>query len=412
MVELQYFIAYEMVAVFLTLLIAFTETTVAVDELIFIQIIWRHGDRAPIFAYPTDIHQEEAWPYGWGELTELGMRQQFALGRLLRQRYIEENHNFLSHNYKPKELYIRSTDVNRTLISAMANLAGMYPAGTPGKDYPSSKHWPSHWTPIPIHTVENEEDFVGNVFCRCPRVDQLIALIRCSKYYRELADENKEFFDYVSEKSGMRVNLDNVETINDIHYVEKSHNMSQPSWLTDDVSKKLRNLSVITSKFIYGISVPRISELTKLRGGSLLKLLLENINRKKHCLLNPEDSSCLWILQRKYFALSAHDTTVAALLATLADEKILEQGLPQYTASVAIELWNKTDILFHEAFHHQYRAITRFTKGCPSDSDFCPLDAFLKRSEIFLPNNIKNECLPRKINKSIYKLCNISVVEF
>lgn len=42
----------------------------------------------------------------------------------------------------------------------MANLAGMYPTGIPGKDYPSSKQWPSHWTPIPVHTVENEEDFV------------------------------------------------------------------------------------------------------------------------------------------------------------------------------------------------------------------------------------------------------------
>lgn len=42
----------------------------------------------------------------------------------------------------------------------MANLAGMYPTGIPGKDYPSNKQWPSHWTPIPIHTVEQQNDFV------------------------------------------------------------------------------------------------------------------------------------------------------------------------------------------------------------------------------------------------------------
>ncbi|MCP9261480.1 Lysosomal acid phosphatase [Dirofilaria immitis] len=306
---------------FLTFLFILIGITTAIDELILVQIVWRHGDRAPIFAYPTDLHQEEAWPYGWGELTELGMRQQFALGRLIRHQYIEGKHNFLSHNYKPKELYIRSTDVNRTLISAMANLAGMYPTGIPGKDYPKSKQWPSHWTPIPIHTVESEEDFVGNVFSRCPRADQLTAIVRCSKHYQEVADENEEFFYYISEKSGMKVNLDNIHTINDIHYVETMHNMSQPSWITDEVSKKLRNLSIITSEFIYGISVPYFPELTKLRGGSLLKLLLENINQKKKCLSNLENPSCLWILQRKYFALSAHDTTVAALLATFADKK-------------------------------------------------------------------------------------------
>uniref|UniRef100_A0A8R1TJV5 Acid phosphatase n=1 Tax=Onchocerca volvulus TaxID=6282 RepID=A0A8R1TJV5_ONCVO len=405
--------------VFLIFLLILNGTTIAADELILVQIVWRHGDRAPMSTYPTDIHQEEAWPYGWGELTELGMQQQFALGRLIRYRYIEGNYNFLSNNYKPKELYIRSTDVNRTLVSALANLAGMYPTGIPGKDYPKSKQWPSHWTPIPIHTVQNEEDFVGNAFSRCPRADQLTAIIRCSKHYQEVANENKEFFDYVSEKSGMKVNLDNIHTINDIHYAETVHNMSQPSWITDDVSKKLHNLSMITNEFIYGISIPYLPELTKLRGGSLLKLLLENINQKKQCLLNSEDPGCSWILQRKYFALSAHDTTVAALLATLADKEILEEGLPQYTASVAIELWNKTDvgfavkILFHEAFPHHYQAITRFTKGCPSDSDFCPLDIFLKRSMIFLPDDIKQECLPKKeINRSVYKLCDVGMFNF
>lgn len=62
------------------------------------------------------------------------------------------------------QLYIRSTDVNRTLISAMANLAGMYPTGIPGRDFPVYKEWPSHWTPIPVHTVANEDDFVIFIF--------------------------------------------------------------------------------------------------------------------------------------------------------------------------------------------------------------------------------------------------------
>lgn len=57
------------------------------------------------------------------------------------------------------EIYVRSTDVNRTLISAMSNLAGMFPRGVPGRDFPLKENatedndWPSHWTPIPIHTV-------------------------------------------------------------------------------------------------------------------------------------------------------------------------------------------------------------------------------------------------------------------
>ncbi|VDO46841.1 unnamed protein product, partial [Brugia timori] len=58
------------IAAFHALSLILVATTVIADELIFIQIVWRHGDRAPIFTYPTDTHQEDAWPYGWGELTE------------------------------------------------------------------------------------------------------------------------------------------------------------------------------------------------------------------------------------------------------------------------------------------------------------------------------------------------------
>ncbi|VDN03770.1 unnamed protein product [Thelazia callipaeda] len=375
--------------------------------------VWRHGDRAPVVLYPTDIHGEEVWPYGFGELTELGMKQQFALGRMIRHRYIERKYHFLSHQYNPKEIYIRSTDVNRTLVSAMANLAGMYPNGIPGRDYPRSKEWPSNWTPVPIHTVDNHDDFlsfillikmstVGNVFAQCPRVNQLMEIIRRSRSYQNVLKENEAFFEYVSKKTGMRVDLENIHLINDVHYVETVHNLSQPAWITESVSQKLLNLSLIADKYIYGISEPYLPELITLRGGSLLKLLLENIQQKKECLVNSHTSDCLWIRGRKYFALSAHDTTVAALLATFGDEeKVLRKGFPKYTASIAIELWNTTKfglavkVLYHKAFHHPYQVITHFTQGCPSSIYYCPLDMFLKRSEVFLPTDIKQECLPK-----------------
>lgn len=36
-----------------------------------------------------------------------------------------------------------------------------------------------------------------------------------------------------------------------------------------------------------------------------------------------------------------HDTTIAALLTTFGDEqRVIRGGLPRYTASLALELWN------------------------------------------------------------------------
>ncbi|KJH47685.1 hypothetical protein DICVIV_06209 [Dictyocaulus viviparus] len=129
--------------------------------------VWRHGDRAPVGTYPTDIHQESAWPNGWGELTEMGMRQQYALGKVLRKRYIDIEEPFINKQYNSKQVYIRSTDVNRTLVSAYANLAGMFRSGEAGKDYPAQKWLTKIYDFLPgILTISKREDWNESRFVK------------------------------------------------------------------------------------------------------------------------------------------------------------------------------------------------------------------------------------------------------
>lgn len=53
------------------------------------------------------------------------------------------------------QVHVRSTDVDRTLMSAYSNLAGMFPPA-------SSQMWNEKipWQPIPVHTVPKETDMV------------------------------------------------------------------------------------------------------------------------------------------------------------------------------------------------------------------------------------------------------------
>ena len=114
------------IIIYLTSLIKNTSN----EKIVFAWQMHRHGTRAPIFGIinGTDIYQEK-WDKLPGELTETGKRMLYLLGVKSRKRYIEQ-FNLLSKNYNPQEIYIRSTDVNRTIESVESYLQGLYPPGS------------------------------------------------------------------------------------------------------------------------------------------------------------------------------------------------------------------------------------------------------------------------------------------
>ena len=94
------------------------------EKLLFVLEHFRHGARGAykLFDYKNwkDLLKEN-WK-GPGELTSLGMRQHYLLGKSVRNKY----KNFIGNEFNPNEIYIISTNVNRTLMSAYSNLLGMY----------------------------------------------------------------------------------------------------------------------------------------------------------------------------------------------------------------------------------------------------------------------------------------------
>ena len=87
------------------------------------------------------------------------MRQHYELGQWFRKRY----GTFLNSSYVRTEISVRSTAYDRTIMSALSNLAGLYP--------PSNKQiWNKEllWQPIPVFSVPKEDDFVSmkSYFCK------------------------------------------------------------------------------------------------------------------------------------------------------------------------------------------------------------------------------------------------------
>uniref|UniRef100_A0A8R1IYD1 Acid phosphatase n=1 Tax=Caenorhabditis japonica TaxID=281687 RepID=A0A8R1IYD1_CAEJA len=122
-----------------------------VNTLEYVHTIWRHGDRTPAeLLFPQDISK---WPEGVGELTARGAAQQYRLGQWLRKRYGK----WLGDRFEINAVYVRSSDYNRTLMSAMANMAGLFPPKQPIGDG-------LLWQPVPVHTRPKPMDKVSIFF--------------------------------------------------------------------------------------------------------------------------------------------------------------------------------------------------------------------------------------------------------
>ncbi|XP_049565835.1 prostatic acid phosphatase isoform X5 [Orcinus orca] len=122
---------------------------ISVPGLSIFLMVFRHGDRSPIETFPNDPIKESSWPQGFGQLTQLGMEQHYELGQYIRKRY----EKFLNKSYKHEQVFVRSTDIDRALMSAMTNLAALFPPEGISVWNPSLP-----WQPIPVHTVPVSED--------------------------------------------------------------------------------------------------------------------------------------------------------------------------------------------------------------------------------------------------------------
>ena len=82
----------------------------------------RHGARY----YVNDVFNSDGDRKFWEQLTPVGMRQQEILGKMIRQDYIDSI-RFLSRKYSPHEIKVYSTNLNRTIMSAISLMYGLYP---------------------------------------------------------------------------------------------------------------------------------------------------------------------------------------------------------------------------------------------------------------------------------------------
>ncbi|GMT27419.1 hypothetical protein PFISCL1PPCAC_18716, partial [Pristionchus fissidentatus] len=137
-----------------TLLLLGFVGTLAIDELLSVNVVIRHADRSATSGWATPQSPSVLFR-GNGELTDLGIDNAYAQGKDFKERYVKTG--FIDKRFLPSEVFVRSSSVNRCLMSAASFTNALF------KD--TSKY---HAVIPPIYTVAeaNDELLVPLLTCK------------------------------------------------------------------------------------------------------------------------------------------------------------------------------------------------------------------------------------------------------
>jgi len=357
----MYFISLKHIctAVVLILLVLLCHSKPDTSTLKLVQILFRHGERSPLVTYrPDNDPHRHYWSSEPGQLTKYGMRQQYALGKYLRERY----QGFIGNAYSATEIYVRSSDMDRTLMSALSNLAGLFHQSEALLD-PSLP-----WQPIPVHTVKLSDDHLLHTLSDCPKYLTALQKMTTSNM---LIEASKPFQDLI-EQMGVKSAVD-AFVIYDTWAQEKQHNLTLPAFAEENWGRMIElgnvGMSIIAST----------KEQKRLKGGPLLGEMTNNMKQK---MLGTDT--------RKMFAYSGHDATIVALLAAM---EVYNDQVPPYAASVILELHQSAEGYIVQLLYKNDSSIPPYVLTVPGCSSMCPFEEFVNLTSSLVPVDINQECM-------------------
>ncbi|XP_031629370.1 prostatic acid phosphatase-like [Contarinia nasturtii] len=343
------------------------------SELIFAHVVYRHGDRTIQYGFPNDPwRDEEHWlsEGGFGALTREGKRQHYKLGQYLRRRYGK----ILGDHYSPNKVYIISTDMDRTLMSAQANLAGLFP---PHADEIWNECIP--WQPIPVHTIPVQSDYVLNHLAACPKYGVAFdKFMQESPEVQQIYTKYADKFEYWSKMSG--ANITTIKNVFDLHktlYIETVHNKPLQKWAQKEfksgVMEKIANFRMKLAT--------NTKELARLRIGFLLKDMLERFAQKINKTLKPDRSIVIF---------SAHDLTIANILNALG---VFNPHVPPYASSLHFELYkNSENEHYIQLFYRKSNEEHLSPLNLPNCGTMCSLNRLYELYSEIIPVDYESEC--------------------
>ncbi|XP_032513529.2 prostatic acid phosphatase-like [Danaus plexippus] len=329
-------------------------------------IVFRHGARTPISSYKSDPFKNYQWPDGLGSLTNVGKLQLYELGKKYRSYYA----NFIPEEYFERDVFVRSSDRSRCMMSAYTFLAGLYPPSERQMWHPEIP-----WQPIPVHSLP-------------AHLDNIVAATKPCKVWKAmynelLAEQNSntkftELFDNLSKytNQSMRSVLE-VDFLYSTLLAQQDAGLKLPEWTRNVFPNKMRHPFMLSLALLsYNQTLQRFHTgpiLSEIR-----QHLKDNVNN-----LN---------VDRSLYLYSAHDVNLVSLWRAMGFKELVE---PEYGASIAIELHEEVeqDTYFIRLFYRNNTKVeVPMELKLPFCDDPCTYTRFQEYIDTLLPDDWDKEC--------------------
>ncbi|KAJ9074620.1 hypothetical protein DSO57_1004422 [Entomophthora muscae] len=230
-----------------------------------------------------------------GQLTPLGIKQMYDLGTSLRQVYP----SLIS------DIFVRSTDKERTLQSASAVLGGLLP---------------NNQTPVPIAVVPMETDTLVFGHSSCPREKHIANKLQANeipKIYAWYNPTHRQIESILGKTvADMYQGLYYTDNLRPRHCHNRSQITTSTGKITNAMLHAMHTLFNIQNRITHRDSADAFPAATRLRIGSFLLELKRNL-----LLQISRHANTQYIIPSmptpKFLLFSAHDLSISALLSSL-----------------------------------------------------------------------------------------------
>ncbi|XP_034836616.1 venom acid phosphatase Acph-1-like [Maniola hyperantus] len=355
-------------------------------EVVLAFVVNRHGERSPDADELSFSDQQQkilnvTYIEGLEGLTNSGKLTAYQIGKFIKQRYGDAGLKLLSSIYLQDEIAVRSTDKERTKMTALMAMAAVYPPEIP-------QQWDEGlgkvWQPVPYTAVPLSEDYL-RFHSNCKYFKELLQRAKEEASHQEFA-QFKDLAIILKKETGRNFTENPLlyQVLFDLFKSQVSLGLDVPQW-AKPLLPKLGEAAGLSYRLYF-----RYDEMKKIGGGVILNDFIDAAN----------DIAAGKQVQKRFRMYSAHDFNIGALMEAAQVLKY-EQSLPEYGSLFGLEMYRLkstgelTVVPFFLPRAGQSTAQNLHITGCEK-SNHCDFNKFKAITQEYLLKE-----------REFYNICNI-----